>query len=46
MLKFNNNGAGDGNRTHTTGLEGQGSTNELHPHVSVAFAFILYSLSL
>ena len=28
----NNNGAGDGNRTHTTSLEGWGSTIELHPH--------------
>ena len=28
------NGAGDGNRTHTTSLEGWGSTTELHPHVS------------
>ena len=26
-------GAGDGNRTHTTSLEGWGSTTELHPHV-------------
>ena len=26
-------GAGDGNRTHTTSLEGWGSTIELHPHV-------------
>ena len=25
-------GAGDGNRTHTTSLEGWGSTTELHPH--------------
>ena len=25
-------GAGDGNRTHTTSLEGWGSTIELHPH--------------
>ncbi len=25
------NGAGDGNRTHTTSLEGWGSTVELHP---------------
>ena len=25
------NGAGDGNRTLATGLEGQGSTTELHP---------------
>ena len=27
------NGAGDGNRTHTTSLEGWDSTIELHPHV-------------
>ena len=26
-------GAGDGNRTHTTSLEGWGSTIELHPHI-------------
>ena len=26
-------GAGDGNRTHTTSLEGWGSTTELHPHI-------------
>ena len=25
-------GAGDGNRTHTTSLEGWDSTIELHPH--------------
>ena len=29
------NGAGDGNRTHATSLEGQRSTIELHPHVLV-----------
>ena len=28
-----NNGAGDGNRTHATSLEGWGSTIELHPHI-------------
>ena len=27
------NGAGDGNRTHATSLEGWGSTIELHPHL-------------
>ncbi len=27
------NGAGEGNRTLATGLEGQGSTTELHPHI-------------
>ena len=26
-------GAGDGNRTHVTSLEGWGSTIELHPHI-------------
>ena len=26
-------GAGEGNRTLATGLEGQGSTTELHPHM-------------
>ena len=26
-------GAGEGDRTLATGLEGQGSTTELHPHV-------------
>ena len=29
------NGAGEGNRTLATGLEGQGSTTELHPHYSL-----------
>ena len=29
----NKNGAGDGNRTHVTSLEGWSSTIELHPHV-------------
>ncbi len=29
---FRKNGAGEGNRTLATGLEGQGSTTELHPH--------------
>ncbi|CCQ95458.1 hypothetical protein CULT_2640004 [[Clostridium] ultunense Esp] len=28
-----NNGAGDGNRTHATSLEGWSSTIELRPHV-------------
>ncbi len=27
-------GAGDGNRTHVTSLEGWGSTIELHPHIN------------
>ena len=41
-------GAGDGNRTHATSLEGWNSTIELHPHVGVrpqcflSTAFILY----
>ena len=41
-------GAGDGNRTHATSLEGWNSTIELHPHVGVRMqrflstAFILY----
>ena len=29
----NSSGAGDGNRTHTTSLEGWNSTIELHPHI-------------
>ena len=28
-------GAGDGNRTHVTSLEGWGSTIELHPHIVI-----------
>ena len=28
-------GAGDGNRTHITSLEGWNSTTELHPHIGV-----------
>ena len=28
------NGAGDGNRTHATSLEGWSSTIELHPHIN------------
>ena len=41
-------GAGDGNRTHTTSLEGWGSTTELHPHEtppysSAALLIIAYS---
>ena len=31
------NGAGEGNRTLATGLEGQGSTTELHPRISLLF---------
>ena len=31
-LSAHKNGAGDGNRTHTTSLEGWDSTIELHPH--------------
>ena len=30
---FGENGAGDGNRTHTTSLEGWNSTTKLHPHI-------------
>ena len=30
-------GAGDGNRTHATSLEGWGSTIELHPHLFPKF---------
>ena len=32
LSPLGNFGAGDGNRTHTTSLEGWGSTIELHPH--------------
>jgi hypothetical protein len=32
------NGAGDGNRTHITSLEGWRSTTELHPHTLVGAA--------
>ena len=32
-------GAGDGNRTHTTSLEGWGSTTELHPRVKQCTQF-------
>ena len=31
-------GAGDGNRTHATSLEGWGSTIELHPHMEMVGA--------
>ena len=31
------NGAGDGNRTHATSLEGWNSTIELHPQVFIRF---------
>ena len=30
-------GAGDGNRTHATSLEGWDSTIELHPHINVDY---------
>ena len=36
---FENNGAGDGNRTHATGLEGQGSAIELHPQYMICILF-------
>ncbi|GEM_PF-2619469 len=39
------NGAGDGNRTHATGLEGQGSTIELHPP-ELFFDFLFYDNNL
>ena len=44
-------GAGDGNRTHTTSLEGWGSTTELHPrdeaaHGPAALLIIAYSTAL
>ena len=32
-LSAQKNGAGDGNRTHVTSLEGWNSTIELHPHI-------------
>ncbi len=32
MLLLKKSGAGDGNRTHATSLEGWDSTIELHPH--------------
>ena len=38
--KRKKNGAGDGNRTHTTSLEGWDSTIELHPHLTV-FDYII-----
>ena len=31
----NHNGAGEGDRTLTAGLEGQNSTIELHPHIKL-----------
>ena len=34
-------GAGDGNRTHTTSLEGWDSTIELHPHIRNGNYFII-----
>ena len=33
LLGHKQNGAGDGNRTHITSLEGWGSTIELHPQI-------------
>ena len=30
-------GAGEGDRTLATGLEGRGSTTELHPHVEINY---------
>ena len=40
---FSINGAGEGNRTLATGLEGQGSTTELHPHKLKHFLFDILS---
>ena len=34
-IKKEKTGAGDGNRTHTTSLEGWDSAIELHPHKSL-----------
>ena len=34
------NGAGEGDRTLATGLEGRGSTTELHPQVLIILYFI------
>ena len=39
-------GAGDGNRTHTTSLEGWDSTIELHPHTFATLTIIHNPLSL
>ena len=36
------NGAGDGNRTHTTSLEGWDSTIELHPRLNDGCYFNIY----
>ena len=36
-------GAGDGNRTHATSLEGWGSTIELHPHCCLLFGNASYN---
>ena len=38
-------GAGDGNRTHTTSLEGWDSAIELHPHIHrLNSAYIYYQI--
>jgi hypothetical protein len=34
IFEITNDGAGDGNRTHATSLEGWNSTVELHPLIS------------
>ncbi len=39
MSTANFSGAGDGNRTHATSLEGWCSTIELHPHLSLMLAY-------
>ena len=38
--RIKNNGAGDGNRTHTTSLEGWDSTIELHPQTDATLIII------
>ena len=37
QLSYQRIGAGDGNRTHTTSLEGWDSTIELHPRCNVHY---------
>ena len=38
-------GAGDGNRTHATSLEGWSSTIELHPRTTLATEATLHSVN-
>ena len=40
LIGLGYNGAGEGNRTLATGLEGQGSTTELHPHI-ICFLLVI-----